>query len=99
MNGAEIERKLDTIASILKIAHKDDIERARIAIRSEPGKAAILDKASSWMAGGALVKAVATKVKKSDRSIQIYIAELLELGVLEKRGAGRSTEYRTTGVV
>lgn len=42
---------------------------------------------------------VAKKVKKSERSIQMYIGELLELGVLEKRGAGRSTEYRTTGVV
>lgn len=99
MNENEIGRKLDVIASILKLAHSDDIQRARTAIRSDPAKAAILDKSSTWVAGGELTKAVGRDVKKSERSIRMSVAELLQLGVLEKRGAGPSTEYRTTGLI
>lgn len=99
MTNEDIGRKLDTIATILKLAHSDAIAKTRTSVRSEPAKAALLDGASKWTGAGKLVKAVAKKSGKSERSVQNYIAELLELGVLEKQGGGPTTEYRSTGLV
>ena len=99
MDESAIERKLGSIASILKLAHKQQLDEIAGTVRSEPGKAAILDETREWAPGGPLVKSVAEEAKKSKRTIQTYIGELLDLGVLEKRGAGRSIEYRSTGII
>jgi Fic family protein len=42
---------------------------------------------------------VATKTKASKRTIQERIADLVSLGVLEKRGATRTTEYKGSGLI
>lgn len=99
MSQAEVERKLDQIAAILKLAHRDKLDGVREIIRNEPAKAALLDATSDWTSAGDLVKRVSGKAKRSQRSVQVYIGELLALGLLEKKGAGRSTEYRSTGVI
>ena len=99
MDENAIEQKLGTIASILKLAHKQELDEIAESVRGEPGKAMVLDATREWAPGGPLVKSVAEEAKKSNRTIQTYIGELLDLGVLEKRGAGRSIEYRSTGII
>ncbi len=99
MEESAVERKLDSIVSILKLAYKQQLDEIAESVRSEPGKLAILDATGEWTPAGPLVKAVAKKAKRSERSVQNYVSELLYLGVLEKRGAGRSIEYRSTGVI
>jgi len=100
MDNKAMERKLDTLIAILKIAYKGQLDELRDAINADAGRAAILDVSrSDWVSGGTLVKSTKDKAKKSERSIQNYIGELIEGGLLEKRGAGRSVEYRSTGVI
>jgi len=99
MDESVIERKLDTIASILKLAFGEQLSQVREAMRSEAGKAAILDSGDDWTPAGELVKEVMKNTGRSKRSIQRDIGEMLDLGVLEKRGAARSLEYRTAGVI
>lgn len=99
MNEDDLGKKLDTITTILKLAHADAIARTREAVRSEPGKAAILDATSDWTGAGPLVKTVTKKSGKAGRSVNRYIAELVELGVLEKQGGGPTTQYRSTGLI
>lgn len=99
MDEDTIGQKLDTIATILKLAHKEELDTIRSDVRSDPGKAAILDASLQWIAAGSLTKGVAQEIKRTERSIRNYISELLNLGVLAKRGAGRSVEYRSTGII
>ena len=99
MNRDDLGKKLDTITTILKLAHADAIARTRESVRSEPAKAAILDGASNWTGAGDLVKTVVKNSSKAKRSVQRYIAELVELGVLEQKGGGPTTEYRSTGLI
>jgi hypothetical protein len=95
----DIGRKLDAIASILKIAFSEEIEKVRATIRSEPGKAAILDGSSDWTAGGPLVKAAAKEAKKTERSIQIYRSafSLIVLRSVDDHPAPGSSAHTNTG--
>jgi len=100
MESSVVEQKLDSIITILKLAFKDQLAEVRDSVRGDPARAAILDATSeTWVAGGSLVPAVAKKANKSERSIQNYLGELVDSGLVERRGAGRSTEYRSTGVI
>jgi hypothetical protein len=54
----EVIEKLDQIATILRLAHRDAIDRTREAIRSDKVNAAILDGTTQWVGAGKLVKAV-----------------------------------------
>lgn len=99
MDESGIERRLEAIASILKLAFREQIAEVGESLRSETGKAAILDSTGGWTPAGALVNGVAKKTGRSKRSIQRDLSSLLELGVLEKRGAASSIEYRSTGII
>ena len=95
----EVLQRLDKIAAILQIAHKDSIERARDEINADAIDAAILKAAGKPTPGGQLATAVAKKTKRTKRSVQLHVAELLERGLLEKTGAGTATTYETTGLI
>lgn len=96
----ELVERLDRIAAILQLAHGDAIERARTRIRADKVNAAILDVTpTTWVAASKMQSAVATKTKASTRTIQRSIADLVGQGVLEKRGATRTIEYRATGLI
>jgi Fic family protein len=99
VSNEDVASRLDTIITVLRLAHRDEIEKARSEIRADKVSAAILDAATKEVAAGKLSKVVAAKVKQSERNVKKRIAELVEQGVLEKFGGGPKTSYRSTGLV
>jgi hypothetical protein len=95
----DVIERLDRITAILQLAHGDAIARARTRIRSDKVNAAILDASAKWVPSAKMQATVATKTKASTRTIQERIADLIAQGVLEKRGATRTTEYRASGLI
>jgi hypothetical protein len=95
----DVIERLDKIAAILKLAHRDAIESARKTIRADKVNAAILDGSKKWTPSGKLKTAVSKKAGTSGTTYADRIAELLELGVLEKQGGGPTTQYKTTGLI
>lgn len=95
----EVLKRLDTIVSILQLAYRDEIERARATIRGDKVNAAILDGAKGWTPAGKLANAVKVKTSQSPATINRRITDLLAVGVLEKQGGGPTTEYRSTGLI
>lgn len=98
MADEEIVQRLDKVVAILQIAHADAIERTRTKIRGDKANAAILDTTAEWTAA-ARVQAAATKAGSARSTTSKKIADLIESGMLEKRGAGKSIEYRSTGLI
>jgi hypothetical protein len=98
-SNADIAARLDKIAALLQLAHRDAIESARVAIRSDKVNAAILDATAKLTPSGKVVAAVKKKTGQSPATIGRRIASLLEQGAIEKHGAGPSTQYRSTGLV
>jgi hypothetical protein len=99
MSEQDIIERLDRLIAIQQIAHKDVLEAARSSIRSDKVNAAILDASTTWVPSAKMQTTVATKTKASTRTIQERIADLIAQGVLEKRGATRTTEYRASGLI
>lgn len=98
--NADLVERLDRITAILKLAHSEALNVARSQLRSEPAKAAIMDTVSNgWMQTKTVQERAARKANASERTIRDHLIELVGLGVLEKRGEARNTEYRSTGVI
>jgi hypothetical protein len=95
----DIVKRLDRIAAILQLAHRDAIERTRSQIRSDKVNAAILDTSTQWIGTAKMQAAVAAKTRASTRTIQERTVDLLGQGVIEKRGGGPKTEYRASGLI
>jgi hypothetical protein len=91
-------RRLDTIISILRIAHEEEIALVRTEIRKDKSFVAILDLASDWTPAGKLRAAVA-KAGLTPRTFQNKANELVGRGLLERRGSGPSSAYRSTGLI
>ena len=99
MADTETARQLETVIAILKLAHRTEIEDARTSIRADKVSAAILDTTADWTPAGKLKTAVIAKTKQSKPTVERRIADLVEQGVLERRGAGSASSYRRTGVI
>lgn len=95
---AVIER-LDRLITILRLAHRDGIERARVATRGDKVNAAILDATGKWVGAAGLQSSVMRKTRASKRTVQLRIADLLAEGMLEKRGGSSTTEYKSSGLI
>lgn len=95
----EIAARLDKIAALLQLAHRDAIESARIAIRSDKVNAAILDATAKLAPSAKVVTEVKKKTGQSSATIGRRIASLVEQGVIEKHGAGPATQYRSAGLI
>ncbi|HZS30345.1 MAG TPA: hypothetical protein VFA37_03745 [Gaiellaceae bacterium] len=94
----EIVERLDQVIALLKIAHADAIETARKRIRADKVYAAILDTAGKW-SSAAKVHTAAKRKGSARSTTSRKIAELIELGLLEKQGGGKTLEYRATGLI
>lgn len=99
MTNDDIGRKLDTLISIAKLAHRDAIARARAEVRVDKVNAAILDASVDWIGSGKMQSAVASKTSSSTRTVRDRISDLLDMGALDKRGAGPTVEYRANGLI
>lgn len=99
MADEETRRQLETLIALFKLVHRDEIERARVAIRTDKVNAAILDGSRKFTAAGKLRTAVMKKSGVGSSTFSDRIADLIEMGVLEKQGGGPTTEYRATGLI
>lgn len=95
----EIAARLDKIAALLQLAHRDAIESARTSIRSDKVNAAILDATTKLTPAGKVVTEVKRKTGQSPATISRRIATLIEQGAVEKHGGGPATQYRSTGLI
>jgi hypothetical protein len=96
----EILRRLDTLISILRLAHADEIEHARTRILSDPVNAAVLKATSGgkFVASGDLKAKVVKSTKQSEKTVQRRVLDLVEIGALELRPTGHAA-YRSTGLL
>jgi hypothetical protein len=93
-------QRIDRITTILRLANAEGLERMSKKLRAEPAKTAILDVVgSTWMPTKRLQDKAVAHANVAARTIRDHLAELVELGVLERRGEARSTEYRNAGVI
>lgn len=99
MSDADIVRRLDRMVGVLMLVHRDELERARGEIRSDKVNAAILDRAGSEVAAGTLKEAVKKRAKASSATVDRRLSALVEMGALERTGAGSHVKYRVTGLV
>ena len=99
MNTDEVVERLDRLTALMRIAHADAIERTRGKVRSDKLNAAILDGTRKWTPAGKLRTTVLKKTGSGASTFGYRVAELLDAGLLEKRGGGPTTEYRTTGLI
>jgi hypothetical protein len=94
----DVARRLDTIISILRIAHEEPIINTRKDVRQDKAYVAILDGATDWTPAGVL-RAAVVKTGASERTFLNKATELVERGLLERRGAGPNVSYRSSGVI
>jgi hypothetical protein len=99
MSDEEIVHRLDRLIAIQQIVHKDALASAKAAIREDSVSAAILDATSDWVAAGKLKQSVMQKAKQSKPTVERRIAALVDLGALDKKGAGASVSYRANGLI
>ena len=95
----DVANQVRELVALFKLAHRDEIDRARAAIRSDRVNAAVLDGAKKWTPAGKLRTAVAKKTGVGSTTFNERVAELLAAGVLEKDGGGPTTKYRATGLI
>jgi hypothetical protein len=96
---SDIAARLDKIIAILQLAHGDEIEKARAAIRADKVNAAILDATKKMTPSAKVMAAVKKKTRQSPATIARRISGLIEQGALEKQGGGNLTHYQATGLV
>lgn len=99
MTDEELGRKLDTLIAVTKLAHRDALARTRDDVRSDKVNAAILDATTDWKSSGKMQSAVAKKTKSSTRTVRERISDLIDMGALDRRGGGPTTEYKTSGLI
>lgn len=95
----DIVTRLDRIAAILQLAHRDAIDSARTSIRADKVNAAILDATAKLTPAGKVMAEVKKKTGQSPATISRRIASLVEQGAVDKEGGGSATQYKATGLI
>ena len=99
MADENVIRRLDTIISILRLAHQREIDDARTRLLSDSVNSAVLEAAATgFVSSGDLKKNVAKATRQSEKTVQRRILELVAIGALEKRPTGHAA-YRSTGII
>ena len=99
MSDTDIVRRLDRLIGIMELAYRDDIQRARAAVRADPANATILDATTGDepTPAAAVTRAVTERTSQSARSAARRIAALVEMGAVEKVGAGAPDRVQGDG--
>jgi len=94
-----IENKLDLLISLFQIAHDEPLKAEREAILAEPVSKALLAASNEWVEAGKLKALVVKKAKVSMPTVSRRLAELVERGLITRKGGGGKVSYRTTGLI
>jgi hypothetical protein len=92
-------RALTQIAAILQIAHRDSVAELRNKLLKDEANKAIFKAAASWTETGQLEKAVVNGGAASRSTFYRRLDDLADRGLLERRTAGSTTEYRNSGLI
>jgi hypothetical protein len=92
-------RALTQIAAILQVAYEDEIKQTRAELMKDKANKAILTATASWAETGAIEKAVVGSKAASRSTFYTRLNDLADRGLLERRKAGNTTEYRSTGLI
>ena len=95
----EILARLDKLVAIQQLVHREALDSARASIRADKVNAAILEATKRLTPAGDVVSEVKRKTGQSAATINRRIGALMELGLVERQGAGPATQYRSTGLV
>jgi hypothetical protein len=96
---APLEKKLDLLIGLFRIAYHEPIEAERQAILGEPVSKTILELSGDWIEAGKLKTAVAKKTNVSVPTVSRRLAELAARGILSRAGGGPNVRYRSTGLL
>ena len=98
-NDESTSRTLARIAAILQIAHSDAIAGMRDELLKDDANKAIFKATSSWATTAELEAAVVRGGATSRATLLRRLGDLVDRGLLERRGVGNTTEYRNSGLV
>jgi Fic family protein len=96
--SAALEKKLDLLISLLRIAHAAPLAVEREAVLSDSISRAALAASEGQVDAGALKKKVIAATKSSPATVSRRLAELVEKGVLQRSGSGSQVTYQSTGL-
>lgn len=94
----ELLGQLRQITELLRIGFAEQIREAVSSLGLDAVDKAILVGAQSWIASGELNSQVCEVHGVVPRTVRRRFADLVDAGLLESRGAGRSMEYRAVGM-
>lgn len=95
----QVETHLARVERLLQIAFADQVqERREEADIGDEVSVQTLRLAPTWTAAGGLKRAVVKSTGQSEPTVKRRLNKLTQLGALERRGQGPSTEYRNTGL-
>lgn len=96
----EVIERLDRLTTLLRIGFAEEIGRLRDEVLADPVATAILESVKDeWVNSGDLQRSVGRSAKVSARTVLRSLASLTERGLLRAQGSGRSTSYRSAGVL
>jgi hypothetical protein len=95
----DVIERLDRLAAIMQLAYREQIDASRAAIRSDKVNAAILDSTKKLTPAAKLKATVMKKTGTGSSTFSDRVAALVELGLVEKEGGGKTTAYRVTGLI
>jgi hypothetical protein len=98
-NLSSLEAKLDLLISLLRIAYHEPIAQERERVMADKVSSAVLAASQrEWIEAGELKRLAAAKGKASKPTVERRIAELVDLGALNRNGAGAHVRYRATAL-
>lgn len=101
MPDEDIINRLDTIISLLKLAHREPLAIVRQELAGDDVSAAILEAtAGDQPVSAGVLKSKAIKATgESESTVKRRIAALVAMGALAKQGGGHTTAYKSTGLI
>lgn len=96
MSDEEILAELRTIRTLLALDKKEELNGILNGL-DEVEQAIIEKVGDEW--NGLSTSEIADELDVGDRTVQRRIGDLEEANLIEKRGSGRGTEYRETGLL
>jgi predicted HTH transcriptional regulator len=101
MPDEDILNRLDTIISLLKLAHRERLAEVREELAADDVSAAILEATAGDqpVSAGSLKNKVMKATGESESTVKRRIAGLVAMDALSKQGGGPTTAYKSTGLI
>lgn len=97
--SAELERKLDLLIALQRVAHREELEALRETLLQDKVSREILRATGDSIDAGALKKQVMRRASASKPTVERRIAELVGLGAIQRSGSGAHVQYVNAGLI